>query len=92
MKDVARVLALDYGTLSPLLKRLEARGLIRRERRAEDERSVEIHLTEAGRAMRADARRVPDELVCALGMDEQAIGELRATLQRLTATVSAPGA
>ena len=92
VKDVARVLALDYGTLSPLLKRLEARGLIRRERRAEDERSVEIHLTEAGRAMRADARRVPDELVCALGMDEQAIGELRATLQRLTATVSAPGA
>jgi len=92
VKDIAAVLALDYGTLSPLLKRLEARGLISRVRRADDERSVEIHLTDAGRAMRSGASRVPDELVCALGMDEQAIGELRAQLRTLTATVSASGA
>ena len=53
---------------------------------------MEIHLTDAGRAMRADASRVPDELVCALGMDEQAIGELRTQLRTLTATVSTAGA
>ena len=92
VKDIAAVLALDYGTLSPLLKRLEMRGLISRVRRADDERSVEIHLTDAGRAMRAGASRVPDELVCALGMDEQAIGRLRTQLRTLTATLSAAGA
>jgi DNA-binding MarR family transcriptional regulator len=92
VKDIAVALTLDYGTLSPLLKRLEARGLIRRIRRVDDERSVEVHLTDAGTAMRADASRVPDELVCALGMDDRAIGELRAALQRLTATVNASGA
>jgi DNA-binding MarR family transcriptional regulator len=89
VKDIAAVLVLDYGTLSPMLKRLESRGLIHRVRRAEDERSVEIQLTEAGQAMRADARRVPDELVCALGMDDAAIGELRTTLRALTARVGA---
>ena len=92
VKDIAAVLVLDYGTLSPLLKRLEARGLITRVRRADDERSVEIHLTDAGREMRAGASRVPDELVCALGMDDKAIGELRAQLRTLTATVNASGA
>src|SRR5688500_18985364 len=45
VKDVGAVLALDYGTLSPLLKRLEARGLVRRVRRPDDERSVEVQLT-----------------------------------------------
>jgi DNA-binding MarR family transcriptional regulator len=91
VKDIATALTLDYGTLSPLLKRLEARGLISRLRRADDERSVEVRLTDAGTAMRADASRVPDELVCALGMDDRAIGELRAALQKLTATVHASG-
>src|SRR6187200_3163324 len=45
VQDIGALLALDYGTLSPRLKRLEARGLIRRERRSDDERSVEITLT-----------------------------------------------
>ena len=46
-------LRLDYGTLSPLLKRLEAAGLVRRTRRADDERTVTVSLTEAGGALRA---------------------------------------
>jgi len=89
VKDIGAALALDYGTLSPLLKRLEARGLVRRARRSDDERSVAIALAEAGEAMRADAERVPNELTCALGLDERETAELRATLQRLTASVSA---
>jgi MarR family transcriptional regulator, organic hydroperoxide resistance regulator len=89
VKDIGAALALDYGTLSPLLKRLEARGLVRRTRRSDDERSVAIALTEAGEAMRADAERVPNELTCALGLDERETAELRATLRRLTASVSA---
>jgi DNA-binding MarR family transcriptional regulator len=90
VKDIGGALALDYGTLSPLLKRLEARGLIRRARRSDDERSVEIALTDAGEAMHAKAERVPTELSCAMGLDERATNELRATLRRLTAAVNAP--
>jgi DNA-binding MarR family transcriptional regulator len=89
VKDVAATLSLDYGTLSPLLKRLQARGLIRRERRSDDERSVDIILTDAGEALRAKADRVPTELTCALALDEPAIDELRSTLRRLTDAVTA---
>jgi DNA-binding MarR family transcriptional regulator len=74
---------------STLLKRLEARGLIRRVRRSDDERSVEITLTDAGDAMCPRAERVPAELSRAIGLDEQATEELRATLRLLTNAVNA---
>jgi DNA-binding MarR family transcriptional regulator len=89
VKDIGAALALDYGTLSPLLKRLEARGLIRRVRRSDDERSVEITLTDAGDAMHPRAERVPAEISHAIGLDEQASDELRTTLRQLTNAVSA---
>ena len=89
VKDIAATLSLDYGTLSPLLKRLQARGLIRRERRSDDERSVDISLTDSGDALRAKADRVPTELTCALALDPPAIDELRSTLRRLTDAVTA---
>lgn len=82
-------LSLDYGTLSPLLKRLQAAGLVRRERRAEDERSVTVSLTEAGLALRARADCIPREVIAASGLDPTSFDELRETLQRLTAAVSA---
>ena len=91
VKDIGSVLNLDYGTLSPLLKRLDARGLIHRVRRSHDERSVEIQLSEAGEAMREEAGRVPNQLVCAMGFDERALTALRTTLQRLTAGLAARG-
>jgi len=87
VKAIGVALALDYGTLSPLLKRLEARGLIRR--RSDDERSVEITLTDAGEAMRPDAERVPAEVSRAIGLDDHATEELRATLRQLTNAVNA---
>jgi MarR family transcriptional regulator, organic hydroperoxide resistance regulator len=89
VKDIGAALALDYGTLSPLLKRLEARGLIRRLRRPDDERSVEITLTDAGDAMRTRTERVPAEVSRAIGLDEHATEELRATLRQLTNAVNA---
>jgi MarR family transcriptional regulator, organic hydroperoxide resistance regulator len=89
VKKIGAALALDYGTLSPLLKRLEARGLIQRVRRLDDERSVEITLTDAGDAMRPKAEHVPAELNRAIGLDEQANEELRATLRQLTNAVNA---
>jgi DNA-binding MarR family transcriptional regulator len=81
---LASALALDYGTLSPLLKRLESRGLITRVRRSDDERSVEISLTKAGEAMRNDADRVPTDLACAMGLDDKESAKLQASLQRMT--------
>lgn len=56
---LGELLGLDSGTLSPLLKRLEARGLIARTRTPRDERVVEIALTDAGRALRAELEDIP---------------------------------
>jgi DNA-binding MarR family transcriptional regulator len=88
VKDIAATLQVDYGTLSPLLKRLEAAGLLRRTRRPDDERSVEIALTEAGQAMRVRADRVPGDLLCAMGLNDRTAAQLRATLKQLTASVN----
>jgi MarR family transcriptional regulator, organic hydroperoxide resistance regulator len=86
---LAERLRLDYGTLSPLLKRLQAAGLITRERRADDERSVTISLTEPGRALHTRADCIPAEVFAATGLDAESFEGLRETLQRLTAAVSA---
>ena len=92
VKEIGATLALDYGTLSPLLKRLEARGLIRRVRRSDDERSVEVTLTDAGEAMRPRAESVPTELTCATGLDERTTAQLHKTLRQLTDAVNAAAA
>ena len=57
--EIGEKLLLDNGTLSPLLKKLEQAGYVRRERSREDERVVVITLTEAGRALREKAKDVP---------------------------------
>ena len=69
VKDVGERLALDSGTLTPLLKRLEHQGLVERRRGEDDERVVRIHLTAAGRALRAKARKIPMDLACRAGYD-----------------------
>lgn len=84
VRQVIDRLHLDYGTVSPLLKRLEQRGLVERRRRADDERSVTVRLTEAGTALRAQAREVPPRIAAAFGL---APDELT-TLGRLLATVT----
>jgi DNA-binding MarR family transcriptional regulator len=86
---LAERVRLDYGTLSPLLKRLQGAGLIDRERRADDERSVKVSLTEAGRAMHIRAQCIPAEVFAATGLDADSFEKLRATLQHLTAAVTA---
>jgi DNA-binding MarR family transcriptional regulator len=84
VKKLGEHLRLDSGTLSPLLKRLEAAGLVRRERSARDERSVEVRLTEEGEALRERAIAVPRRIVEATGFDLEEIRELRERLDRLT--------
>jgi DNA-binding MarR family transcriptional regulator len=69
VKRLGEQLGLDSATLTPLLKRLEQQGLVERRRDGDDERVVRIHLTAAGRALRAKARQVPTQLACRVGYD-----------------------
>ena len=86
VKELSSALRLDSGTLSPLLKRMESNGLVRRRRRQDDERSVEITLTERGEALRRKARSVPGRLVRALEIAGDELVALRETLRRVAAT------
>ncbi|MET8035438.1 MarR family transcriptional regulator [Streptomyces sp. NPDC005345] len=84
VKRLGEHLRLDSGTLSPLLKRLEAAGLVLRERSTRDERSVQVRLTEEGGALRERAVSVPRRIAAATGADLEEIRELRDRLDRLT--------
>ncbi|AEG43219.1 MarR family winged helix-turn-helix transcriptional regulator [Isoptericola variabilis] len=68
VSGLASRLYLDPGTLSPLLKRLEQQGLVERRRAAADARVVELHLTDAGAALREEALAVPARVVEATGL------------------------
>ncbi|MEH0419148.1 MarR family winged helix-turn-helix transcriptional regulator [Streptomyces sp. B21-083] len=89
VKKVGEHLRLDSGTLSPLLKRLETAGLVRRERSARDERSVEVRPTEEGLALRERALQVPRRIVAATSFDVDEIRALRARLDELTVALDA---
>jgi len=88
VRDLGTALQLESSTLSPLLKRLEAHELIRRERRAEDERSVAIRLTETGARLRERARTVPVAIGDAMGLTREQDATAKQLLRLLTANVS----
>ena len=79
VKELGKVLYLDSGTLTPLLKKLEAKGLLIRERSKEDERNLFISLTEEGKALRDEALHIPGELEKCVELDQ----EERVTLYKL---------
>jgi len=76
-------LFLDSGTLTPLLKRLQAAGLVTRERDAEDERRVRVHLTDAGRGLQAKAEAIPPCVLESTGCTVPELGELTQRLRML---------
>lgn len=78
---LGEALDLDSSTLTPLLKRLEAGGLVTRDRDPEDERRVIVSLTDQGRALRDQAVTIPEKLFCALDMPIDTIGALRERLK-----------
>ncbi|MFF3325299.1 MarR family winged helix-turn-helix transcriptional regulator [Streptomyces sp. NPDC002889] len=84
MKELGAVLGLDYGTLSPLLKRLEAAGLLLRERQAEDERLVTVEATGKGRALKERAEGVPGSMGRIYGLTAGDAEQLRDRLRALT--------
>ncbi|TDW21340.1 MarR family winged helix-turn-helix transcriptional regulator [Kribbella kalugense] len=88
VKDLSGMLQLEPATLSPLLKRLEAAGLLRRDRSAADERSLAVVLTDEGRALRDQALEVPPAIVERLGMDVDELMDLHGRLTRVIAAAT----
>ena len=91
VSDIGERLFLDSGTLTPLLKRLEAQGLVDRSRDPQDERRVVIRLTDAARALKDAAAGIPACILGATGCDLQdvvrLVGEIRAMRARLAAAI-----
>jgi MarR family transcriptional regulator, organic hydroperoxide resistance regulator len=87
--DLAGRLSLEPATLSPLLKRLEARGMVTRSRDPRDERALAVSLTPDGVAARASAEQVPAAIMARLGMDVADLERLRDGLGRLIAAARA---
>jgi DNA-binding MarR family transcriptional regulator len=83
VSELGDKLHLDSGTLTPLLKRLEAAGLVQRERDTEDERQVRIRLTKAGLALKEKARAIPEALLCATAWPRPELRALNEQLLRL---------
>lgn len=89
VRDLGTALQLESSTLSPLLKRLETNGLLRRERRRDDERSVAIRLTGVGARMRDQAAAVPLAIGDAMGLTPDQDALAKQLLRLVTANVSA---
>jgi DNA-binding MarR family transcriptional regulator len=75
--DIGHALHLEPATLSPLLKRLESSGYVTRERSVQDERALAVGLTPAGIALRAEAEKVPEQIIQRLGLPVSQLEELR---------------
>jgi len=88
VSQIGERLFLDSATLTPLLKRLEAAGLLTRQRAAEDERQVVISLTAEGRALRRKAGAVPTAVFCATGCELGELLELKSQLDGLRQRLS----
>ena len=85
VRALSGLLQLDPGTLSPLLKRLEAIGYVQRRRDPADERSLAVTLTPEGRALRAEAEKIPPAIVERLGMPLTELKDLHTALTRVIA-------
>ena len=92
VKQLGERLQLDSGTLTPVLGKLEERGLVARERDDADARVVRVTLTAVGRALKQKAKKIPERLVCQFGIALPAIARLRDELNGLTQHLRAANA
>jgi DNA-binding MarR family transcriptional regulator len=91
-RSIGQRLQLDSGTLTPLLKRLAAQGLVTRRRDPSDERVVRISLTPAGEALRARVKDIPERIACRTRLDDGTAALLRRDLAQLREALrAAPG-
>ncbi|MFD7917478.1 MarR family winged helix-turn-helix transcriptional regulator [Streptomyces sp. NPDC059752] len=88
VRDLGAALQLESSTLSPLLKRLEANGLVLRERRVDDERSVAVRLTGAGAALQGKSRAVPLAIGDAMNLTPEQDATARYLLRLITENVT----
>jgi DNA-binding MarR family transcriptional regulator len=87
VKDIGKRLHLDSGTLTPLLKKIENMGLIKRYRDVNDDRVVIVELTKAGKLLKDDITEVPREMVCKINMSKEDLLELKEKLDILLKAV-----
>lgn len=92
VKDLGAALLLEPATLSPLLKRLEAAGLVTREREPGNERALAVNLTAKGRALRDKATLVPGTMMQRLGLDRERVAEIHRSMTGLIAAAHEPAA
>lgn len=85
VKDLGARLFLDSGTLTPLLKRLESKGLVQRGRSEEDERVRVLNLTKAGQDLRVQALSVPDKMRCKIPLTTDELISLKALCEKILA-------
>jgi DNA-binding MarR family transcriptional regulator len=83
VREIAERLGLDSGTITPLLKRLEAAGFVRRQRDTKDERQVHVTLTPKGHEVRTEAAKAREAVVCALGGSEDKVQQIKKTVDEL---------
>ncbi|HFQ5004739.1 TPA: MarR family winged helix-turn-helix transcriptional regulator [Vibrio vulnificus] len=83
VKDLGAKLHLDSGTLTPLLKRLEAKGIVERRRGQTDERVRELFLTEAGRALKQQAQQVPQNMLCRIDLSIDELVTLKSLCEKV---------
>ena len=87
-KRMGQLLYLDSGTLTPLLKKLEQKGYLRRARDAQDTRNLLVELTPAGQALQQRAAAVPARMACCMQLSCEEAAALRATLNKLLGCLS----
>ena len=89
VKDMGKLLHLDSGTLTPVLKKLEEKGFVNRRRSREDERSLIVSLTEKGEALREQAVEIPAKVAGGLRLPREDVQALYQLLNKMLSTYSA---
>jgi DNA-binding MarR family transcriptional regulator len=89
VKTIADRLDLDSASLTPILKRLESAGLLTRIRNKDDERVVEIKLTESGNALQKEVAEIQKKVACQTGLPHEEFEHLKSTLHQLVKTLNA---
>ena len=85
-KELGTILYLDSGTLTPVLKTLEKKGFVERQRSKDDERSLIISLTSRGMALQEQAASVPEEMAKCIDMDMEDLNTLHRLLHKFMET------
>lgn len=82
-KELGRILYLDSGTLTPLLKKLEGKNLLTRKRSEADERNLIVTVTETGEALKDEALQIPDEMIKCVNLEKEEVRELYRMLYKM---------